>query len=358
MATPLTTPRINNNDDEVKLVSIDVTPGQFVRQGQTVAQIETDKAVMEVAAPIDGYVLAILAGPDSQIMVGSTLMWLGTQADEAVPQQADEASQSKADAAGAAAALRPTAKARLLLRQHGLQADEVPIQGKRLEVADIEAYLSSRRRLPFEDLPGRRVDLTGVERGMAATVSWQREHAATGYIEIEYDPAPWDEAAKAVAGAQRLLLSPLLPLMMHRLARLAAATPALNATWSAGQRYEYEQVNLGSTVQVGDALYLVVLRNADAMASATFVAALGDLQRRAMQNKLQPEELQGATVGFSSMSRWKVSRHVPILAPWTSLMVAHAVSRDGRHVLGASYDHRVLTGLQVVSLLRSLAKPE
>lgn len=356
MATAVLTPRINNNDDEVKLVTVEVSKGQFVRQGELLAQIETDKAIMEVTAPQDGHVLAILAEPDSQVTVGKPLLWLGGTPDEAVPEDQDKQTSTGPRSAGEAA--QPTAKARLLLRQHGLEAEQVQRSGARLSVEDIERHLAQRRRLPFMDVPGQLVEPSGVERGMASTVAWQREHAAAGYIELEYDAAPWEAVARAHADAQRLLLSPLLPLMMHKLAQLAAATPALNATWSDGRRYEYAQVNLGSTVQVGDALYLIVLRDAARMNKQDFIATLGDQQRRAMQNRLTPEELQGATLGFSSMARWKVSRHVPILAPWTSLMVAHAVSREGRPVLGASYDHRVLTGLQVLSLLRSLASPE
>ena len=96
------------------------------------------------------------------------------------------------------------------------------------------------------------------------------------------------------------------------------------------------------------------------MDEAGFAAKLAALQRRAIARKLQPTELRGATIGFSSMARWGGSRHVPILAPWTAVMVAHAVSDSGasrQAVLGATYDHRVLSGFDAVRLLRALAAP-
>src|SRR5262249_1300554 len=69
-------------------------------------------------------------------------------------------------------------------------------------------------------------------------------------------------------------------------------------------------------------------------------------------------ESSGATVSLSSMARWGVSRHTPILPPQTSLIVAHAASdRSGTAVLGATYDHRLLTGFDVVNVLRALAQP-
>ena len=105
-------------------------------------------------------------------------------------------------------------------------------------------------------------------------------------------------------------------------------------------------------------LYLAVVQRADDLDEWALVGALGELQRHAMAHKLSPEEARGATVSFSSMSRWKVRRHVPVLPPWTSLIVAHtAPSRDGTAVLGATYDHRVLTGADVAGALETLSQP-
>jgi len=91
---------------------------------------------------------------------------------------------------------------------------------------------------------------------------------------------------------------------------------------------------------------------------ARFIEAMGALQRNAMAHKLRASETSGATLAFSSMARWKVSRHIPILSPYTSLMIAHAAPRDtGKAVLGASYDHRLLSGFDVIQVLQALIKP-
>ena len=109
-------------------------------------------------------------------------------------------------------------------------------------------------------------------------------------------------------------------------------------------------------MQASEILYLAVVRNAALLGELGFVQQLVDLQRRAAAHELLPSELQGATIGFSSMSRWKVERHVPILAPHTALMVAHTVGADGKGVLAATYDHRVLHGGDVAGLLRKLGQ--
>ena len=77
-----------------------------------------------------------------------------------------------------------------------------------------------------------------------------------------------------------------------------------------------------------------------------------------MAHKLRPGESSGATLAFSSMARWNVSRHVPILPPYTSLIVSHAApNASGHAVLGASYDHRLLSGFDAAQVLRALAQP-
>jgi pyruvate/2-oxoglutarate dehydrogenase complex dihydrolipoamide acyltransferase (E2) component len=149
-----------------------------------------------------------------------------------------------------------------------------------------------------------------------------------------------------------------LPLLAHRLVELARSSDKLNATIVDGARYRFRHVALGFTVQAREILYLVVVREAETMDAVRFVARLGELQRRALSRQLRPEESQGATIGFSSMARWNVSRHMPILPPHTAVMVAHAATRrGGTAVLGATYDHRVLTGFEVCRLLNQMTAP-
>jgi len=363
MASALYVPRVNNNDDEVKLVDVAVAVGAKVTKGQVVAQVETDKAVVEVEAGADGYVLAINGKLDDTVTVGAVLMWLGATADEPAPSSAAQQT-SKAAASGA-----PTAKAKALLDQHGIDASLVPSSGDRLSVADVEQYLASRsgagatppKPATAEKLPeiaGELKALKSEEKGMLATVVWHRDVAVPGYIEMAYDVAPWEQYAEAFRQENGLLLNPLLPLMAWRLVELCGETAKLNATVVDGKRYEYAHVNLGFTVQAGDVLYLTVLREAAALGQLGFANALVELQRRAASHRLAPTETFGATIGFSSMARWKVSRHVPILSPQTAVMVAHTVTPEGNGVLGATYDHRVINGSDVASMLRKLSKPK
>jgi pyruvate/2-oxoglutarate dehydrogenase complex dihydrolipoamide acyltransferase (E2) component len=361
MATPLYTPRVNNNDDTVRLIRVMVKRGDAVRAGDIVAEVETDKANFTVEAERGGFVLEVSQPVNETIDVGSVLLWIGDAPDEPVAVAATVAKGPTSETA------RPTLKAAQLLARHGLSAADVPFNGQRLTVDDIEAFIAARSSSPSAPLEagptaglaeGMARPLTPEERGMLRAVLWHRDEAVPGYVELEYDAAEWDRIAADYQKREGLLLSPLLALMAYRLVRVAAANERLNATIHDGKLHVYSTVNLGFTVQSDRTLYLAVAPNAGAMSCREFVAALGEIQRGAIAHKLRSANLTGATVSFSSMARWGVRRHVPVVPPHTSIIIAHAASSNGRGTLGATYDHRVLTGFDALSAVREVSAPE
>ncbi len=366
MAVAQTVPCVNINDEVVQVVSINVKPGEFVKAGEVVGAVETDKSLLDVVAEQDGYVLRIECQPEQKVRVGSAMFWIGSAPDEPVPEEV------RAEPQAARVHAQPTAKARAMLKQYGLDPARIPFSGERLAVTDIESWLAGADKSrptvaprsgptvakDAPSVPGTLEELSPEAAGMLHTVSWHRDHAAAAYLDMEYDPKPWEGHAARYATEQKLMLSPLLPLMAFRLAVLGRERPLINATIVGDRRYQYRPVNLGFTVQVGAMLYLAVVRDAQDMDAARFISELGNVQRHAMAHRLPANEATGATLSFSSMARWNVSRHVPILPPHTSLIVAHAASKGtGTAVLGASYDHRLLTGFDVVQVLQALSRP-
>jgi pyruvate/2-oxoglutarate dehydrogenase complex dihydrolipoamide acyltransferase (E2) component len=361
MAYAVHTPRLNNNDDEVRLTDILVRVGERVAVGQPLAQVETDKAVVAVESDQCGYVLRVMAEVDTIVTVGSVLFWLGDVPDEVVSGEEGPT----ASLATRTSSAEPTAKARFLIAQRGLNVSEIPARGDRLTVEDVEAYLISRREEPADQTPaavsrplaaGSTLPLSMEERGMLRSVLWHRDEAVPAYLEIDFDQTRWEKYAKAYAAERRMLGDPLLPLIAHRLVTIARDHPKLNSTIVDSGRYAYKHVNLGFTIQVQQSLYLVVVQQAEAQGPQAFIEALNKLHRKAIARRLLPEDLQGPTVAFSSMARWHVSRHTPILPPHVSMIVAHTVSKDNRAVLGATYDHRILSGGDTVAILERLSQ--
>jgi pyruvate dehydrogenase E2 component (dihydrolipoamide acetyltransferase) len=367
MPTPLHTPRVNNNDDTVRLIRMHVKAGDAVTAGDLVAEIETEKASYTVEAPDSGFVLAVIPEVDAMVGVGSILLWIGTHPDESIPTEV-------APVVSAPTAAEPTVKAAQLLAKYGLRASDVPASGERLSAKDVEDHVHRKGlgapppREHSEDVsattsnpevPGTFEELSTTDRGMLRTVLWQRQHAVPGYVEVDYDASAWERAAADYQKQERLLMNPLLALMAFRLVNVVKENRRLNATIIGERRLVYDAINLGFTVQSDTTLYLVVIRDAGSMTCREFVDALSQLQRRAMAHRLRGEETSGATVAFTSMARWDVTRHIPVLPPYTALTVAHAArSSEQRAVLGATYDHRVLTGYDALSALAEISRLE
>src|SRR6266567_4682793 len=118
MPSPLHVPRVNNNDDSVRIVDLGVKEGDFVTRGQIVCAVEKGKAVLDVPPERDGYVLKILHRTGETASVGLVLLWLGEIATEGVPEQAPPVATG--DAPGVTR--RTNAKAQAMLRELGLDA--------------------------------------------------------------------------------------------------------------------------------------------------------------------------------------------------------------------------------------------
>ncbi len=256
MPTPVYTPRINNNDDTVRLAAVLVQIGSRIRTGDPVIDVETDKATFTVEAPSDGYLLAVKGNTGDTLEVGSILAWIGATADEPI------AEEQPANAAPEESSAAPTLKALLLLKAHDLKISDVPHTG-RLSAADVERAVAARGgKRPVESkrdsqawapspIPGRFESFTPEEKGMARTVTWHRDEAAAGYIEVAHDPQPWEQYAAELQREQGMLMNPMLALLAWRLAKLAAENPRINATAAPGGAHLYDQVNLGFMVQSG-----------------------------------------------------------------------------------------------------------
>ena len=204
MAIPLRTPRVNNNDDAVRLLRVLVKQGDAVSAGDVVAEIETDKSSFTVEAEHPGFVLAVLPQINDLIDVGSVLLWLGATPDDAVPEAAAQPEHPEIASA-------PTVKAAQLLEQYGLTTTDVQASDGRLSARDVEEHVRVRGLRPVDSVQQPPVERSGAgpavagtsrrltpeERGMLRTVLWQRQEAVPAYVEIEYDV---DRVGSAVCG--------------------------------------------------------------------------------------------------------------------------------------------------------------
>ena len=278
--------------------------------------------------------LAVVPQMHDMIDVGSVLMLVG--------EHRGRSRRRRRPVARTGPVAEPTVKAAQLLAKYGLQASEVPRAAR--ASASRTSKTTSRRRGQREasaETAGRRDDapgppgvgaggagdveaLTPEERGMLRTVLWQRDEAVPGYVELVDDAAAWDRIAADYQQQERLLLNPLLALMAYRLVAGREGEPAADVHDRRRGAFRLRSVNLGFTVQSETTLYLAVVENAQDMTAREFIDRLSSCSGSALAHRLRAHEASGATISFSSMARWNVKRHIPVLPPQTALIVAHA----------------------------------
>jgi pyruvate/2-oxoglutarate dehydrogenase complex dihydrolipoamide acyltransferase (E2) component len=373
VAEAVVIPRINANDDQLTLLDIHVAVGQSVVEGQVLAEVETSKAVVEINAPHRGVVLRIDVSAGQSVPVGEPMLWLGEDPEESLPDRPQAFSRSETDLAPAAGR-RVTTKARLLLRRLGLNEEDIPSHGHELTTEDIERFASSpdfarnggsqtaeadksRGSVEAEADAGESIALTPWEQAMCDSLSWHRDEAVPGYLEVPLDVDGWNSCAAEIFAGRETMVSPLLGLMAHRVVEAAVRFPRANAVL-VGRNYHFRRsVNLGFMVKAKKGLVMVSIANAGELDAFEFVAALSRLQRRAFAARLRPEESSGATIAFTSLAKAGAIRHIPVLPPKCSVIVAHSASNHSDPHLGITYDHRVLDGETAAEFLTFVANP-
>ncbi|MGH7195042.1 MAG: biotin/lipoyl-containing protein, partial [Candidatus Saccharimonadales bacterium] len=183
MAIPLLTPRVNNNDDTVRLVHLFVEPKTQVRRGDPVADIETEKATFTVEAEQDGYILGFNANKGDTIEVGSVLAWIGASADEPAPETAHPERRETAQESRAT-----TLKAALLLSHYKIAPERLSRNAGRITAEEVERYISEQAlaapnpaiapaAISHSIAAGSRMPFSPEERGMLRTVEWHKREA-------------------------------------------------------------------------------------------------------------------------------------------------------------------------------------
>lgn len=138
MACAARVPQLNANDDEILVQRLLAEIGQDVTSGDLLAVLESDKAVVEVVSPTDGFVVGLRSASGDVARVGAILVWIGATPTDTVP----DIERTEDGATALSTAGRATAKAVLLARRSGISLDAVAHAGD--EDDRCRRYRSSR----------------------------------------------------------------------------------------------------------------------------------------------------------------------------------------------------------------------
>jgi 2-oxoisovalerate dehydrogenase E2 component (dihydrolipoyl transacylase) len=367
-------PDIGEGITEVELTEWNVKPGDLVREDDVLASVMTDKATVEIPSLFAGRVVELACAEGQMLAVGADLVWIETETDlgiiDAPAPQAAAPMPAALGQAGAPSGPEPLAAPaiRAEARARGIELGQVQGSGPggRITMADLD------RHPPAETPPEvQEVAVIGLRRKIAERLSatWARIPHITIVEEVDVTAL---EALRAglnegLAAGQRL--TPL-PFVMAAICRAVAAHPGLNAQYDddAGVIRRFGPVHLGMATATPSGLIVPVLRDAGRLSVQALGRASADLAARTRAGQLGPDALTGSTITVTSLGALGGVASTPILnAPEVAIVgVNRIVMRpvwDGRAFvprqmmnLSASFDHRVIDGLEAAEFVQALRR--
>jgi pyruvate dehydrogenase E2 component (dihydrolipoyllysine-residue acetyltransferase) len=393
-------PNLGFGMEEGRLLTWLKQPGDSVKKGEPIVEVESDKANVELEAVVDGVLDAILVPADQVVRVGTVLARI--RSGENVPvAQAEERGQRISPVAlrlasehginlaavqGSGPDRRITREdvqavidgdhnhhkplaapaVRKLARDHQIDLTTIRGTGKdgHIRRADVEAVLSAATQqqtaVPSAGETGRReIVLSPMRQTIARQLSQSVQEAPHFYTSAELDFS--DALAVLPDGIG------LNALILRLCVQTLQTQPEFNATYENGHLYHYDHVHLALAVALPNGLISPVLRRADDYSLSGLAEHSRDLIQRARANKLKPDELSGGTFTVSNLGVVKqVDRFTAIINPPQVAILAIGAAKPrpvvldgGLHIrttahLTLSADHRIVDGMLAARFLEAL----
>lgn len=416
MATKVVMEALSPTMEEGRLVKWTRAVGDAVKSGETLAEVETDKAVMELVARADGQLLQQVVAEGATVPVGDVVAYIGAPGETvaatpvAAPGKPTGSGDPKGHGRGAVGVVAPLAaapqasaaaavavadatrvKASPLARRIASEAgvDLKLVRGSgpggRVVKRDVESVPAAATAVaePMRPLPAPRspvsapsgasfedVPLTQIRKTIAKRLATSLGPVPHFFLTTDVDMERAAEAREALnrqlgeqGGGQKIsyndiiLKAVALALRKHR---------ACNAWWQDDHIRYWNEVHLGMAVAVEDGLITPVLRDADRRPLSEIGAVARELAQRARERRLKPEEYSGSTFSVSNLGMFDIDEFTAVINPPEAGIVAvgaivpKPVVVDGqvavrrRVRLTMSCDHRVIDGATGAAFLKTV----
>jgi 2-oxoisovalerate dehydrogenase E2 component (dihydrolipoyl transacylase) len=389
-------PDLGEGTVEAEIVAWHVKVGEHVEEDQVMAEVMTEKAAVEVPAPVTGRVVSIAGGPGDMIRVGAELIVFETESSETEP-LAVPAPLASAPIAPAAVLVNEMVRkagrvmaspaSRRRAKEAGLDLAQVGGSGPggRITRGDLEAALSgaaapavqaatATKRVATPGLARRtgteEVKVIGVRRVIANRMTdAKRNIPHFAYVE-EVDVTELESLRQHLNGRLPKGSAPLtyLPFLIAALARVLEDYPQCNA-WFDTERnvvVRHRPLHAGVATQTPDGLKVPVVRHAEALTLRELAEEIKRVSEVARSGKATKEDLSGSTITVTSLGKLGGIVSTPIInAPEMAIIgVNKAIDRpvvmNGaitvRRImnLSSSFDHRFVDGYDAAAMVQAL----
>ena len=384
-------PDLGEGTVDAEIVAWHTKPGDTVSEDQLIVEVMTDKAAVEVPAPVSGRVVSITGAPGDKVAVGSPLIVFElsdgaqTPVSVAAPAPAAPTAGLAPPASTASPATAPPVGAPAVARQGRVMAS--PANRRRAREAGIDlttvAGSGPGGRILRADLaktapPPLKADaadtteikVIGLRRLIAERMSEaKRTIPHFAYVE-EVDVTELESLRVHLNHSRPKDAGSLsyLPLVVMALTRVLDAFPQCNVLYDAarGVLIRHRAVHAGIATQTPDGLKVPVVRNAQSLGLWEMAAEIRRLAERARSNKATREELVGSTITVTSLGKLGGIASTPIInAPEVAIIglnkaVERPVVYQGtvavRRImnLSSSFDHRFVDGYDAAAMIQAL----
>jgi 2-oxoisovalerate dehydrogenase E2 component (dihydrolipoyl transacylase) len=386
-------PDLGEGTVDAEIVAWHTKPGDAIIEDQLIVEVMTDKAAVEVPAPVSGRVVSITGAPGDKVAVGSPLIVFdtsaGATADGAPPKSSAPVSAGPVAAPPAVTppprAAAPSANAghsgrvmtspanRRRAREAGIDLSTVVGSGPggRILREDLGAVAAAAPNAGSSGGPETsEIKVIGLRRLIAERMSEAKRNIPHfAYVE-EVDVTELESLrnhlnASRPSGAGSLSY---LPLVVMALTRVLESFPQCNVLYDAarGVLVRHRAVHVGIATQTPDGLKVPVVRNAESFGLWEVAAEIRRLAERARTSKSTRDELVGSTITVTSLGKLGGIASTPIInAPEVAIIglnkaVERPVVLNGTVVvrrimnLSSSFDHRFVDGYDAAAMIQAL----
>jgi pyruvate dehydrogenase E2 component (dihydrolipoamide acetyltransferase) len=399
----ITMPKLSDTMVEGTIARWKKKQGETVETGDILADVETDKATMEMEAFDDGVLKEIYVADGGVAKVGEKIALVLAEGESAESAAAAPAPKAEVSAAGkpaeakaapepaqAPAAAPPTGArvkasplAKKIAAERGVSLEGLDGSGPggRVVAKDVPEKGAAPAAAPPAAAPkvqptagkgDQRIPLTGMRRVIAERLLASKTQLPHFYLSIEVDASSLMRLRKELNSANEAAGLPKLTVndfVLLAVGRAASSHPYINASWAGDAIIQYGSVNISVAVAVDEGLVTPVIREADKLSLKQISAAVKDVAKRAREKKLKPEEYQGGTITLSTLGAYGIEQFLAIINPPQAAILAvgaivkkpvvnakNEIVVGERMAISLSCDHRVVDGAVGAEFLGTLRK--
>ena len=394
-------PQLSDTMTEGTLIRWLVNVGDKVDVGDPLAEVETDKATMEMVAFDEGTIGAIYMDEGTKSPVGETLAVIIEEGEDVPdkPAASDQASssddaeepepietetnESSSTDNSDGKRIKASPLAKKIAKSKGVDLSKIKGSGPggRIVKKDIETAGSISTQ-PAPSTPAakpkqtltehdQRIALSGMRSIIAQRLLESKTQIPHFYLNVEINAQPLMDLRKQAnsAAGEHDNKFTVNDFILKAVANAAASVPQVNASFDVDSIVQFGSVNLSVAIAVDDGLVTPVISGANKKSLLEISLAVKDLAERARSKKLSPDEFSGGTITVSNLGAYGVDNFDAIINPPQAAILSigsikntPVVSDEGNIVpglimkVGMSCDHRVIDGAVGAEYLAELKK--